>query len=60
MIITEKDRRMVTGRVYPRIVLISANVADDESTLTLSAPEMSDLTLDIPKEVDNVIKTKVG
>ena len=60
MIITEKDRRMVTGRVYPRIVLISANVSDDESAITLSAPEMSDLTLDIPKEVDNVIKTKVG
>ena len=50
---------MVTGRVYPKIVLISANVADDESKLTLSAPEMSDLTLDIPNEVDNVIKTKV-
>ena len=60
MIITEKDHRMVTGRVYPRIVLISANVAADQSTLTLSAPQMSDLSVDIPTEVHNKIDTKVG
>ena len=59
MIITEKERRMVTGRVYPRIVLISAKVADDESTLTLSAPQIEDLTVNIPNEVDNKINTKV-
>ena len=59
MIITEKERRMVTGRVYPRIVLISAKVADDETTLTLSAPQIEDLTVNIPNEVDNKINTKV-
>ena len=59
MIITENDHRMVTGRVYPRIVLISAKVAEDQSTLTLSAPQMSDLTVDIPTEVHNKINTKV-
>ena len=59
MIITEKDRRMVTGRIYPRIVLISPKVADDETTLTLSAPQIEDLTVKIPNEVDNKINTAV-
>ena len=59
MIITEKERRMITGRVYPRIVLISAKVADDKTTLTLSAPDIEDLTVNIPNEVDNKINTKV-
>ena len=60
MIITEKEGRFVTGRVYPRIVLISAKVADDETTLTLSAPQTEDLTVNIPNEVDNKINTNVS
>ena len=60
MIITEKEGRFVTGRVYPRIVLISAKVADDETTLTLSAPHIEDLTVNIPNEVDNKINTNVS
>ena len=60
MIITEKDRRMVTGRVYPRIVLISATVSEDETTLTLTAPQSEDLTVNIPNEVDNKINTNVS
>ena len=51
---------MVTGRVYPRIVLISATVSEDETTLTLTAPQSEDLTVNIPNEVDNKINTNVS
>lgn len=51
---------MVTGRVYPKIVLITAKVADNENKLTLSTPEMEDLTVNIPNKLDNKINTKVN
>ena len=59
MIVTEKDSRMITGRRYPRIVLISASVDDSGTSLTLSTPEMPDIKVDIPIEVPDSVDTEV-
>ena len=59
MIVTDTDNRMITARRYPRIVVISACVDDNKHVLTLSAPEMSDINIDIPMEVPDSVKTKV-
>lgn len=59
MIVTETDKRMITARRYPRIVLISAYVDDNKNILTLSTPEMSDINVDIPMEVPDKVETDV-
>ena len=59
MIVTETENRMITARRYPRIVLISAYVDDNKNILTLSTSEMSDINIEIPKEVPETVETKV-
>ena len=59
MVVTEAEKRMVTGRRYPHIVLISIKVTDDHN-ITLSAPEMPDIIAEIPTNVLDNIKTEVG
>jgi hypothetical protein len=58
VIVTETENRSISGRRYPRIVLISAYVDDKKNILTLSTPGMSDINVDIPMEVSDTVETK--
>ena len=58
MIVSEAGKRMITGRRYPNIVLISAN-CDEENNITFSAPNMSDISVEIPTNVYDEIETDV-
>ena len=62
LIVTEGGNRMITARRYPAIVLISAAVQDNGSTLLLSAPDMQNITVTIPDTLSKAaeVDTEVG
>lgn len=45
--VTTPDRKYVSGRAYPRLVLVQPKIVDDN--LVMSAPGMTDFTLNIPQ-----------
>ena len=58
MVVTEGERRMITARRYPCIVLITAHV-DERNVITLSAPDLPDIATEIPIEISDNIETEV-
>ena len=57
--ITDGKYKFITGRQYPKLVLIECDVSKIGS-ITFRAPQMPDISVDLPAEPGKVINTDVN
>ena len=58
LMITNEKYRFITGRQYPKLVLIEVDVSKPGSII-LRAPDMPEVTVDLPTEPGKIIETEV-